>query len=207
MKSLSLTKPLVLMVVGVPGSGKSFFSRQFSDTFCAPLVSYDEVRSTLYGPASFDKSQLEIVKAVMDIHISQLLKTKKTFIIDGIGMTRAERETLRKYIVQQGYDLLIIWVQTDLATAQFRAMKRSKRRKDDEYNVPLNHDQYGVLEKRFTPPSKSEKSIVISGKHTYASQAKIVLKHLVSPRDPLSAERLDSSRGSTASAPRGIVIR
>jgi predicted kinase len=196
------------MVVGIPGSGKSFFSRQFSDTFGAPLVSYDEIRSSLYGTAAFDKSQLEIVKAVMDIQIAQLLKTNKTFIVDGIGMTRIERSNLRKHILKHSYDMLIVWVQTDVATAQFRSMKRSQRRKDDEYNVSLNHDQYTVLEKRFTAPSESEKTVVISGKHTYASQAKIVLKNLVTPRDPLSVEKTDFSQARNASSSsRGILIR
>ena len=47
MKSLSLAKPLVLVVIGLPGAGKSFFARQFSETFGAPMVSGDRIRHVL----------------------------------------------------------------------------------------------------------------------------------------------------------------
>lgn len=210
MKSLSLTKPLVLMVIGIPGAGKSFFARQFSDTFGAPLVSYDILRTELYAEEPYDKQQVEIVSKIANIQFSELLKTKKTIIVDGLGNTRKERLDIRKTASDAGYDTLIVWVQTDNATAEYRSLKRSKRRKDDEFNVSLSHEQFTALEKRFTPPSDSDKYIVISGKHTYATQAKIVLKKLVAPRESSLASQDNLARRAVSSdtpARRGVIIR
>lgn len=210
MKSLSLTKPLVLMVIGIPGAGKSFFSRQFSDTFGAPLVSYDILRTELYSEEPHNKQQVEIVSKIANIQFSELLKTNKTIIIDGLGDTRKERVDIRKIALDAGYDTLIVWVQTDNATAEYRSLKRSKRRKDDEFNISLSHEQFTTLEKRFTPPSDSDKYIVISGKHTYATQAKIVLKKLVAPRESSLASQDNLARGAVSSdtpARRGVIIR
>ena len=210
MKSLSLTKPLVLMVIGIPGAGKSFFTRQFSDTFGAPLVSYDMLRTELYAEEPYDKQQVEIVSKIANIQVIELLKTKKTIIVDGLGDTRKERLDIRKIASEADYDTLIVWVQTDNATAEYRSLKRSKRRKDDEFNVSLSHEQFTTLEKRFTPPSDSDKYIVISGKHTYATQAKIVLKKLVAPRESSLTNQDNLARGAVSSdtpARRGVIIR
>lgn len=210
MKSLSLTKPLVLMVVGVPGAGKSFFAKQFSETFSAPLVSYDALRTELYAEEPYDKQQSEIVDKIANLQLKELLKTKKTIIIDGLTNTRKERLDVRKIALDAGYDTLIIWAQTDNATAEYRSLKRSKRRKDDELNVSLTHEQYATLEKRFTPPSNGDNYIVISGKHTYATQAKIVLKKLVAPRESSLASQDPQDRGtvnSDISTRRGVIIR
>ncbi|MBI3889304.1 hypothetical protein HY312_01855 [Candidatus Saccharibacteria bacterium] len=42
MKSLNLTKPHLIVVVGIPGAGKTYFGQQFSTTFNAPYLKYDE---------------------------------------------------------------------------------------------------------------------------------------------------------------------
>ncbi len=173
MKSLSLARPLVLATVGLPGSGKSFFARQFSETFGAPVASADRLKHLVGN---------EVVTPLARYFMEELFKTQKTFIVDGMAATRAERMELRKIAKAKGYDVLLIWVQTDATTSQYRSMKRSDKREDDRYNGSLTADEYEREAKRFYPPIASEPAVVISGKHTYATQARIVLKKLVTPR-------------------------
>lgn len=177
MKQLSLATPLVLVTIGLPGAGKSFFARQFSETFGAPVVSGDRLRHTL--GANSDKH----VEELSTSQAEELLKTQKTFIVDGLANTRAERAGLRKLAKSKGYDVLLIWVQTDSSTSQYRSMKRSAKREDDKYNTSLTADEFNKASRRFSPPIASEACVVISGKHTYATQARIVLKKLVAPRE------------------------
>ncbi len=182
MKSLSLAKPLVLVVIGLPGAGKSFFARQFSDTFGAPMVSGDRIRHILGVSNGRNPSGQQTVAQLISCQTEELFKTQKIFIIDGPGALKAERATLRKQAKDKGYDVLLVWVQTDGATAQYRSMKRSNRKEDDKYNPNLNGEDFAHLSRRFQTPLASEVSVVISGKHTYATQARIVLKKLVVPR-------------------------
>jgi predicted kinase len=173
MKSLSLARPLVLATVGLPGSGKSFFARQFSETFGAPVVSADRLRFVAGS---------ETIAPLASYIMEELFKTQKTFIVDGLAATRTERVELRKAAKAKGYDVLLIWVQTDATTSQYRSMRRSKRREDDKYNSPLTSEEYDRQARRFYAPIASEPVVVVSGKHTYATQARIVLKKLVAPR-------------------------
>ncbi|MEK7621153.1 MAG: ATP-binding protein [Patescibacteria group bacterium] len=207
MKSLSLSKPLILIVVGLPGSGKSFFARQFSETFSAPSVSYDRLRFIMFPGQGFTKDEQSTIDQVANFEVDELLKTKKTFIVDGGGLTRVHRLEIRKKAQAKDYDTLLVWVQTDQNTAKYRSMKRSSRRKDDKYNTSLTGQQYEQLAKRFSPPSSNEASIVISGKHTYATQARMVLKKLVTPRASDTQTIVNhANRSPNASSPRRNVI-
>lgn len=208
MKSLSLNKPLMLITVGIPGSGKSFFARQFSETFSAPLVSYDRLRYILFSENESRKNQETVVDQLADQEIDELLKTQKTFIVDGGAGSKVQRMKLRKKAQQAGYDTLLVWTQTDQSTAKYRSMKRSKRKADDRYNNSLSSTEYDSLTKRFVQPQPSEAVVVISGKHTYPTQARIVLKKLVTPRAEATRTNIVNHGGRTpdAQAPRRNVI-
>lgn len=183
MKSLSLSRPLVIMMLGVPGAGKSFFARQFSDTFGAPLVSHDRLRYELFSDPQFNKDEEMILDRLTLLQAKELLKTHKTFIIDGSMSVRTNRAIIEKLARDEGYGTLVVWVQTDPQTSQARSLKRNPNRPFDEYNSALSVDTFVKLSKRVSPPAGREPYIVISGKHTFATQAKVVLRKLVSGRD------------------------
>jgi len=183
MKSLSLSRPLVIMVVGIPGAGKSFFARQFADTFGAPIVSQDVLRSTIFPQSTFAKSEDAVIQDITGYEIDELLKTHKTFIVDGGVNNRVERAAIERRAKMQDYHTLVVWVQTDEPTCRFRATKRSTRRKGDEWNASITDELFKLEVKHLNAPLRTEQQVVISGKHTYATQAKVVLKKLVSPRE------------------------
>lgn len=179
MKTLSLAKPLIIILSGLPGSGKSFFAGQFSDMFGAPLVSHDRIRYELFTQPQFNSSELEIISRLADYQMSELVKTKRSFVIDGGGNTLAERQNLHKLAIAHGYDTFLIWVQTDDATCRRRAMQRSPKGADVQ-SPNLTDSQWVEQAKRFVQPVR-ERHMVISGKHAFSTQAKMVLRKLTSP--------------------------
>ncbi len=186
MKSLSLSKPLIIVTVGAPGAGKSFFARQFSETFGAPIVSYDRLRYELFAEPTYSKEERIIIKRVAEYQTEELIKTQKTFIIDGGGNTKAERTQLKKLAEKHGYKVLAVWVQIDERTAKQRSLRRSKRRADDAYNQRLTAEEFEKEIKRFSPLTTNEHYVVISGKHVHTTQVKAVLKKLVTPREEIN---------------------
>lgn len=183
MKSLNLTQPLVLMIVGNPGAGKSFFARQFSETFNAPIVSYDRIRFDLFADPTFSADENELVSRMATYQIEELLKTNRSVLVDGGSNSRVERMKLSATAKKAGYGTTVIWVQTDLTTSKNRALKRNpEKRPDDKYNHSLTEDIFNSLVRRFTEPAR-ENHVVISGKHTYNTQVKMVLRKLVVARE------------------------
>lgn len=171
MKSLQLTKPHLIVIVGIPGSGKSFFAEQFSKTFNAPYVDLRSVRDMLPD----DDTALTVWNYTLDL----LMQTKQTLIMEGSGATVAERRELTNYAHKKGYQALYIWVQTEPQTAKTRATKGIPRQKNQHL---IHESDFNDALQRFEALGASEYYMVISGKHTYASQAKNVLKKLSAPR-------------------------
>lgn len=178
MKSLHLNKPHLLIVVGIPGAGKTFFAEKFAETFNAPFIHYQAIQT-------IPKTQLneEETAELAGMMYREIVKTGQTIIIEGPGASRVEREALARLAHQAGYEHLFIWVQTEPATARTRAVRGV--RGGTNHTIP--DEVFDAEIRRFTPLNKTERSIVISGKHTYPSQAKIVLKRLVEPN--LAARR------------------
>lgn len=183
MQNLATAKPLLVVTIGHPGAGKSFFARQFAETFNAPLISFDEIRSELFNDITYTPDEDVIVARVAGLQLRELFKTKKTVIIDGGHNPKISRTELRKVARQQGYDVLNVWVQTDKQTSYNRATRRNPKNERDSLNRSLNDQEFVGQSGKFTPPSDQEVFVVISGKHTYPTQARIVLKKMVPPHE------------------------
>lgn len=184
MKSLSLSRPLIIFVIGLPGAGKSFFARQFAETFNAPIVSYDYLRYQMFPEPAFSADEDTLIAQIAGNEFSELLKTQKTIIMDGGNNSYDDRQILGQIGKKKGYGTLVVWVQTDERSARFRSTNRKPKRDGDTLNVSMSDEVFDSLKASLTPPGKGEDFIVISGKHTYSTQAKVVLRRFVTTQGP-----------------------
>lgn len=170
MKSLHLTRPHAIMMVGIPGSGKTFFAKQFANMFKAPYIDSLQVEQF----AKDDESAGKLIEMV----VTEIVKTNQSFIFEGDMDSRARRAEFARWVRTHGYEPMMIWVQTDQATAKTRSLKANS----------LDAESFSDILKQFNPPHPTEAPIVISGKHTYATQARIVLKQLTKGGRPTPAQ-------------------
>lgn len=185
MKSLSLNKPHLIIMVGIPGSGKTFFAEHFSDTFKAPFINVNHLRENLFGNTESNNDEVAIAQKASQYMLDNMLKTNKTIIYEGRTDLRSERAVLAKKARDAGYESLFVWVQTEPTTAKRRAGKSTDNK--------LSADEFNNSLKRFRPPHASEKAIVISGKHTYPSQLKIALIRLAGNRPAPKAQPITTN--------------
>lgn len=216
MKTLSLAQPLIMMVIGLPGAGKSFFARQFSETFSIAHISADRIRYELFAEPQFTNDENEIVNRLQDYMTTELAKSGRSFLIDGGCNTKTARQKIAQLAKENGYGTLLIWVQTDPATAKARSLKRSPNKPDDQYSPSISDAQFEAFARRFALPIKEE-HVVISGKHVYGTQARTVLRKLTIPRAE-AANTTHNKEAPITTAPkreshtrlqgrRGVVIR
>lgn len=178
MKTLSQTTPHALFMIGAPGAGKTYFAKKFSETFNAPFIEAEAMRVAFAPQPTYSRDEQRSVDALVDLTMGQILKTKRTFLCEASFESRAARQRVAKLAKDNGFEPLFVWVQTESTTAEQRATKPVRARDEKTARTPLPKERYEQLLRAFTPPSDIEKPVVISGKHTYASQAKIVLKRL-----------------------------
>lgn len=194
MKPLNLTKPHLIIMVGIPGAGKSFFAEQFAETFKAPIINSEELRKSLFDTPSHSKDENAVIEKISTIILQQMLKTDKTVVYVGQTDLRGDRANISKIARQAGYEPLLVWVQTSPVTAKKRSIKAKS----------ISNQQFEDKLKKFSPPHLNEKVVVISGKHTFATQLRVVLKRLVEPREKISIKPPVSERPART---RNILIR
>lgn len=177
MKSLSLSQPHLLIPVGIPGSGKTSFAEKFAATFQSPYIHYDTIMTaTGHNGASSD--------ALAGYMLKELFKTGHTLVFDGPTASRLERSALKELAASAGYKTLFVWVQTDTTTAKTRYIKSHHK-----LGRRVSGAQYDAAVRAFEAPSEKEQPIVVvSGKHTYATQAKAVLKNLLATKQAARKE-------------------
>lgn len=178
MKSLQLDKPHAIIVIGIQGSGKTFFAEKFSETFSAPYIEQSMFRH-------FSKTQ-KAGDEVMAKVLRETLKTNKSIVVELANASRNDRAELVKLLKSTGYVPLLVWVQIDAESAMSRTY-RAHGISQQDFKKSLS---------KFDPPIQADGALVISGKHTFATQAKAILKRLTSPRPSRQpVERKPSSRG------------
>jgi gluconate kinase len=169
MKPITPASPHAIIMVGIPGSGKSTFAEHFAETFKAPIIN----ESRIAYEAGLDADQTEAVSARL---LGEILKTERTFLLEAQNLTKARRASLNATITKAGFRPLVVWVQTESLEAKRRAMKAQPN------GSGLSEEEFDDIYTNFQPPLAQEKAIVISGKHTYATQLKVVLKQLAGSR-------------------------
>ncbi|PID29187.1 hypothetical protein CR983_04265 [Candidatus Saccharibacteria bacterium] len=189
MKSLQLAKPHLLIIVGIPGSGKTAFAEYFTSVFRAPFFDPSSIARACEATAMPDD--------VSDALLEQFLRSGVTCVYEAAAGTRVERKRISQLARKHGYDVLQIWVQTDPAAAKMRAT----RRKRGETAAAYDEETFDAKLKKFTPPRAHEPHIVISGMHTPASQSKAVLRRLVQSSGRAPQPINTPARPNTAQSP------
>ena len=176
MDSLKLSTPHIIAMVGIPGAGKTYFASQFSETFGSPYL--DQELFNMIFSATDDSAGFAIISRVL----FEIMKTRQTIVYEGPLDKRVYRTNLTDFAKKNGYKVLFVWVQTDEAVAKTRWHKTNQ----------ANNASYQNLINDFSAPHISENQIIISGRHTYNTQVRTILKYL-SPKTPSATDRKSAS--------------
>ncbi|MGH7195253.1 MAG: AAA family ATPase [Candidatus Saccharimonadales bacterium] len=172
------TKPLLIFVYGFPGAGKSHFARQLCDNLSAAHVQGDRIRAELFDKPRYDKSENQVITHLMDYMSEQFLNSGISVVYDVNAMRFAQRRVLRDLARRMHAIPLLVWVQIDTESAFTRVASRDRRRADDKYSMSLDRTTFDSLASHMQNPAREEDYIVISGKHSYKTQERTVIKKL-----------------------------
>lgn len=175
---LALTKPTLIMLYGFPGAGKTYFARQLCDDIQAAHVQGERIRFELFEEPRFDKQENEIVAHLTDYMTHEFLTAGISVVYDMNAMRINQRRELRDMARAAKAQSILIWFQLDPESAFIRTQKRDKRKADDRYSSPIDQGMFEAILGAMQNPTPTEDYIVISGKHTYATQRSSVLKRL-----------------------------
>ncbi len=177
MSKVILSKPVLVCLYGFPGAGKSYMSRNLADCTQIAHVSADRIRSELFEQPRYDSQENAIINHLMTYMTEEFLNAGVSVVYDTNALRLAQRRSLRELARKHKAEYMLIWLQIDPDSAFARTQTRDRRTTDDKYAEPQTPSSYEKLISGMQNP-QGEEYLVISGKHTFATQKNAFMNRL-----------------------------
>jgi predicted kinase len=125
--------PLVVMLVGPPGSGKTRFARRLASALGAQVVETDRVRKQLFSEPRYTGGEHAAVYGWCHALIRSAVIVGKPIIFDGTNLEERQRRKVYDIADAAGAPLLILWIASPASTIQERLLRRHTDR--DEFDL------------------------------------------------------------------------
>ena len=148
------SKSRALLVFGAPCGGKTTFAMKFANKYNLAYYDLDDI-------AKKHNFSRETIITVLEL----VANTRQTVIIEGGLDTEKYRQEIKNVFMMAGYEVSLIWIQTDITTIRNRMKTRYK-------SVTKAKNAYNEAIEKLEAPSVLERPIILSGKHTFETQTK-----------------------------------
>jgi len=173
------TKPLLVLLYGFPGSGKTFFARQLCEQIVAVHVHGDRMRTELFENPSYSKQENHVVSSLMNYMTGEFLNAGVSVVYDTNALRTSQRRALRNMAAKAGVETVLVWLQIDPESAFGRVSRRDRRKIDDRHAQQLDRTAFDAMSAGMQNPEATEHYQVISGKHVFGTQKSAILRHLL----------------------------
>lgn len=164
------------MLYGFPGSGKTYFARQFCEEVAAAHVHDDKIRHEIFEEPRYDKQENQILQQLMEYMTEEFLKAGVSVVYDVNAMRLSQRRRLRDMARKLNATPSLVWFQIDAESAFLRSSNRDRRKTDDKYAIDMDKEMFKQVANHMQNPTTTEDYVVLSGKHTFSTQSKMLYK-------------------------------
>lgn len=141
-----MNKPILAVMVGISGSGKSTFSNGLKTSLNAELVETDAIRVELTGNAE-DQTQNARVFGVARRRVDNILSQGKNAVIDATSVSVRDRKDWIDIAKNNNAEVRAYFVDTPVDVAKQRNRKRERKVPEDVIDRQAS---------RLQPPTKAE---------------------------------------------------
>jgi len=100
--------PVLIIVSGLPGSGKSYFSRRLAERLPLPIIESDAMRQILSQKPNYSQTESERLFRACHMLIGDLLRKGISIIFDATNLIERNREQLYRIADSADAKLIIV---------------------------------------------------------------------------------------------------
>lgn len=126
MTTTALLLPVLVMTVGLPGTGKSTFARRLAREIDAAVLESDTLRSILSPNPTVSTKESRQLFAAIHVAAGELLRRDCSVIIDATSIKEAHRQPIYDVAAATGARLVIVRLTASEATITARLARRER---------------------------------------------------------------------------------
>jgi predicted kinase len=116
-------KPRVVLLCGLPGSGKSALAAPLCERFALALIDRDRIRDRLFPACRFTEAEKQAANQAVLETLRAHCAAGVSSLLDGMTFGReSERRAVRAIAAEHGFDCRVLWLDcsVDLAAERVR---------------------------------------------------------------------------------------
>ena len=119
-----LSQPTLVLLCGLPGTGKSYLAQQLAERLPMVLVASDQVRRVLYSEPRYTPEEHYAVHATCQEMVDQLLREGHSIVLDATNLIRRHRQRYYSLAEEHGANLLVLQTVASPEVARRRLQER-----------------------------------------------------------------------------------
>lgn len=106
-----VVKPSLIVITGLPGTGKTYFAKKLADKIPVVVIGSDILRKTLFPKPNYSQQESALLFQTIHRLIDYLLKNGISLILDATNLTEQSREPLYNIADRLGTKLILVWIE------------------------------------------------------------------------------------------------
>jgi predicted kinase len=143
----------LVMLMGLPGVGKSHCARLLATALGATHVASDHLRSRLFIAASYTESENAAVFAIAEALVDELLGEGQVVVLDATNLVARNRAPAENVARRRGASLFHVLVTADEADTRARLASRAGGRAADDHSDADVRVYERMRAREFEPPA------------------------------------------------------
>ena len=124
--------PVLVIISGLPGTGKSHFSRQLAERVPLAMLESDALRKTLFPVPTHSASESSLVFRLIHALIGEILDRGVPVLLDATSLVEAHRKRLYTIADQRDVKLVLVRMEapSDVVRERLAGRNRQEQRED-----------------------------------------------------------------------------